>query len=635
MKKLLFFVFLLLFPAVFYGQGEIITTIIEEFKGKLFLYEDKDEAISGLKSTLAERMEKRLKGMGFGDNYIPLLLKKSRYSGIEVVEKRVEILKDNKKVKTKAYDISGYISVALDETDIIELGENLKRVSPISEEEKTFYKEALKNFLTLGARVKNLDVSFLKLKLSEIIKADIIKQIQVISGREYTSFKVLQDMVHDILNVIENNVHYLNSKEDVVEITNNLLTNIEYYYKRSIIDIATYEGAIECAKNISKMVPNKKEEALNNLMFIIEFKWAENIQNSISNSNVEISRIHSEVEGFLNNFKGSKFIKNIKNRLLSRLTTELQDEHLGYDIFQYILLLYERLYLSELKNDMINKCETILENVESPSDEISKNIEQSFDICIKHADPNTKRRLIVLREKFRRSEKNRVYKNMLGNLAFIMRFIRYSDAIPFGSSREGVESSRFGDFLNESSITTGCSCLSGDDEECRVFVYAGDQFEVVLRYNNKKLYEIGVCNLNMKGKSSVVLSYLKENFKPLFKKDTSQVEDNDGVFDYELKRNTIVSLEKIGFLGNLFIFDKSLKPKGKPQISYTYTQGLESYKIGDCVEWDCEVECRYKGRVEKLMSDNIVVVITSAPKASELNMRKKVQKSIIKKCQSF
>ncbi|MCX7958815.1 MAG: hypothetical protein N3B13_07185, partial [Deltaproteobacteria bacterium] len=303
--------------------------------------------------------------------------------------------------------------------------------------------------------------------------------------------------------------------------------------------------------------------------------------------------------------------------------------------FQYILLIYDRLKQSELDKDIVRKCESVMENVESSSDEVSQKIEESFSICLRHSDPASKKRIYQIKEKFIKSDKNRVYKSMLGNLAFLMRFVRFADSVPFGSSPDKVVSGKFGDFLNESSLSSGCSCATGEKDECRIFVYAGDQFEVVLRYDEQKLYEVSICNMNMKGKTSVVLSYLKENFRPLYKSVSPQADDKDGLFDYELKKDVIISVEKVGFFGSLSVYDRRIRPKVETKVSYSGSVREESFKNGDCVEWDCEVECRYRGKVEKIFPDGVQVVITSAPKAAELNMRKRMQKTSLKKCQSF
>ncbi len=635
MKRGIIFFCLILLAATVYAQQNVVTTLSEEFSGKLFLYDDKEEAISGLKANLSERLEKRLKKMGFSDDYIITLLKKAKYSSLNVTEKRVEILKDNKKVKTTAFDIAGSVSVGIDENDIRELAEMLKRISPISDEEKQLYREALRNFLSLSGGIKDLDVSFLKLKLSEIIKADIIRQIQTVFASDNTSFQLLQDRVVDVLNNIELNKKHIEGEENIRELSDTLLGNVELYFKRSVVDITNYENAVSCAVNIAKMMPLRKDDAQKSLMFIIEFKWAENIQNISASSNVEVARLYSETDAFLNAFKDSRFLKNIRNKLVIRLGNELKDEQTGYDSLQFILLIYERLGLKELDKDIVKKCESVMESIESASDEASSKIEESFRICIKHSDPAARKRLTLMQEKFVKSDKNRVYRNMLGNLAFIMRFVRYADQINFGLSPEKVVSGKFGDFLNEGSVSSGCSCAAGESDECRIFVYAGDQFEVVLRYNEQKLYEVSICNMNMKGKSSVVLSYLRENFRPLFKANLSQIEEKDGSFDYELKKDVIVSVEKVGFFGSLSVYDKKTRPKIQNKVSYSAPQGYESLRKGDCVEWDCDLECRYKGKIEKVSADGFQVIIISAPKASELNMRKHMQKSSVKKCQSF
>ncbi|MCX7944503.1 MAG: hypothetical protein N2746_08350 [Deltaproteobacteria bacterium] len=632
--KISYLFVLLLLCLTLDAQQIVVTTLTEEFSGKLFLYDDKEDALNGLKSNLSDRLMKRLKKMGYSDDYIITLLKKVKYSDLNVVEKRVEMLKDNKRVKTIAFDLSGYASITIDENDVVELAEALKRFSPISEDEKIQYREALRNFLSLSERVRGLDVSILKLKLSEIIKSDILKQIQTVFSSDNMSFQVLHGRIVDIINNIETNKRYLGENENLKEVTKHLFTNIEFYYKRSLIDVTNYESAINLANDISRMIPDKDEEILKTLMFIVEFKWAENIQNIASSNNVEIARLFREVDGFLKNFSTSKFIRNVRNKLITRLRGEMQDEQLMYDSFQYILLIFDRLGLKEISSDIMKKCESVMSSVESASDEVSSKIEESFNICMKYSDPITKKRINSLKEKFLKSDRNRMYKSMLGNLAFLMRFVKYVDSIPFGVEKEKISSNKFSDFLNEGSFTSGCSCMDEQkQEDCVVFVYGGDQFELVLRFHGHSLYEIEVCNMNLKGRSSVLLSYLKENFKPLFK--VSDIEEKDGTFDFEVKKDLILSVEKVGFFGSVLVYDKRYRPKIQSKISYSSPQSDNILKTGDCVEWECEFECKYRGKVEKIIAEDVQVIVTLASKASELNMRKRLKKNSVRRCQSF
>jgi hypothetical protein len=630
---------LLSFLSVALAAGNTITTLKEEFSGKLYVYEDREEALSGLKSMLSEKMEQRLKGMGFSEDYTITLLKRGDFKNLMVVEKRVEILKDGKKLKTRAFDLYGEMYIALDEQDIRALGEDLRRYSPVSEEEKTFYKNALKGFLDLSSQIRDMDLSVFRIKLAEILKAEIIKQMQGIFGADSTSFTTLKDRAVDVINYIEANSVYLDVESNLSEVINNLISNIESYYKRSVIDITSYQNAIDCAEGISKMLPHKKEETLKNLLFIIEFKWAENIQNISQSSNVELSRIYSEIEGFTTRFPNSKFLRNIINKVSSRILDELKAEGLDYDHFKHILTIKERLNLKdrEITGLVIERCETIMESVESPSDEVSAEISRSFDSCIKISPPDKKKKLMAFRDRFIKSDKTRIYKNSLGSLAFIIRFLRYADYIPFGGSIESIHSSKYTDFENEGSLTSSCSCSQDSTDECRVYTYAGEQFEVVLSTHNSKVYKISICNMNMSGKEAAVFAFLKDSFKPLFKGDSSTFVGRDGSFEYEFKKGVILNLEKIGTSGNLSIYYKYLKPKEEKSLSYTSrdTTGSLFLKKGDCVEWDCEVECRYQGRVEKVSGNEIQVVITSAPKASELNMRKSIGKSSLRQCTNY
>ncbi|MGC8927167.1 MAG: hypothetical protein ACP5QK_04505 [Myxococcota bacterium] len=637
MRRILIFVFFIFASGNLSSQAQVITTITENFSGKLYVYDDKDEAERGLRANLIEKMEKRLKKMGFSDDNILTLLKKAKYSNINIVEKRVEILKDNKKIKTTAFDIAGEISISIDEQDIRELLHSLKIFSPITDEEKALYKEALRDFIHLSSNIKGLDISIIKFKLAEIYKADITKQIQTVFGSDNTSFSTLKDRVIDVLNTIEINRNYLGDEENVLEIARNLTSNIENYYKRSIIDVSNYESAISSAEAISKMMPLKKDETLKSLMFIVEFKWAENIQNIAQNSNVEARRIFSELDKFLTHFGKSRFIKNIQNRITARLKEDVKNEEMEYETLKNILLIYERLKLSdkEISSDMVLRCESVLSTIESPSDDLSKEIDKSFAICIRLAEPAKKKSLQLLRERFTKTDRNRIYRGLLGNLAFLMRFVKYSEYIPFGQSPEKINSGKFADFLSEGNITSGCSCSYDSGDECRIFVYAGDQFEVVNRYNSGRLYEVGICNVNMKGKSSVVFSYLKENFKPLFKGDLSQVEDKEGIFEFEIKKDIKFIVEKtVGSVANISVVDQKLRPKVVNNISSSSNKLTEAIKRGDCVEWDCEFECRYKGKVEKIIGNDVYIIIISAPKAAELNMRKHLGRSEIQKCQS-
>lgn len=637
MKKILIFILCVFSSGYLNAQTSVITTITEDFKGKLYVYDDKDEAERGLKANLLEKIEKRLKSMGFSADYTLTLLKKAKYSNINVVEKRVEILKDNKKIKTTAFDIEGEVSITIDEQDVRMLLETLKGFSPISDEEKLFYKQALRNFIQLSSGIKGLDISIIKLKLAEIYKADITNQIKLVFGLDNTSFSTLKDRVLEIINTIEANKDYLGTDKDLQEISQNLLSNIENYYKRSVIDVSNYKIAIDSAETISKMMSVKRDEALKSLMFIVEFKWAENIQNIAQNSNVESGRIFGEVDRFIEQFGNSKFIKQIQNRVSSRLKEDIKNEDMDYDSLKNILLLNERLNIKdkEIITNIVLRCESVLATVESPSDEVSNEINRSFSICIKLADPSKKKNLQSLKEKFTRTDRNRIYRNLLGNLSFLMRFVKYTEYIPFGQSPEKINSGKFADFLGEGNLSSGCSCSYDSSDECRIFVYAGDQFEVVNRYNSGRLYEVSICNVNMKGRSSVVFSYFKENFKPLFKDDISQMEDKEGVFEFELKKDIRFVVEKMfGSIANISVIDKKLKPKVENKIAFSSNKTVEPIKNGDCVEWDCDVDCRYKGKVEKVSGMDVYLIVTSAPKAAELNMRRRIERSLIKKCQS-
>ena len=639
MKRLLYLMCAFLIYSAAYSDTRVVTTLKEDFFGKLYVYEDKDDALSGLRVILSEKIEKRLKGMGFSSDYIINLLKKANYKNLTTVEKRVEILKDGKKVKTTAFDISGDIYIPIDEQDVKALGEDLRRFSPVSDEERVFYRDALRGFLELASQIRDIDTTLFKLKLSEIYKSDIIKQIQNVFGADNTSFQTLKDRVIDVLNYIETNRIYLDVESNIKEVVDDLISNVESYYKRSIVDITNYQNAIDCAESISKMMPYKKEETLKSLFFIVEFKWAENIQNVSQSSNIELGRISNEISGFVDRFGSSKFMKNIKGKVSMRLIDELKGEGLDYDHLKYALIIAERLGLKEkeLIGLMIDRCVSIMEGVESSSDEVSVEINKSFESCIKISPPDKKKRLMAFKDKFIKSDKTRIYKNSLGNLAFIMRFVRYADSIPFGGTMDAIGLSKFSDFLNEGSLTSNCSCSQNPTDECRIFSYAGEQFELVISSSNSKVYKVAICNMNISGKESVVFAFLKDSFKPLFKGDSSSLEGRDGSFDYEFKKGIILTLEKVGSYGSLSIYDKSLRPKDDGKVSYTSKETGDSiaFKKGDCVEWDCDVECRYKGKVEKVSGSEVQVIITSAPKAAELNMRKGIIKSGLKRCTTY
>ncbi len=635
MRKYLCFLLLIFILSIAAAQVKTITTISEDFEGRLYLFDDRDEAMKGLKANLSEKMERQLKKIGFSDDYIFSLLKKAVFNKMSVIEKRVEILKDNKKTKTTAFDISGQISVTIDENDVRELAQNLKKFSPVSDEERVFYRDALRNFLQLSSGIKDLDIENLKLKLAEIYKADIMKLTRTTFETDNTSFSFLKERVVDILNYIDSNRKYLGDEADIREVTENLISNVDSYYKRSLIDVSNYEIAISAAESIAKMMPYNKEQTLTNLMFIIEFKWAENIQNISQNQNVELDRLLSEAEKFSQRFKSSKFMKNMRAKAEKRLIEDLKDTGIGYEKLQYIAYITNLLGLKdkELIYQLVLRCESVLENVESASDEQSEKVLTTFDICMKNSGTEKKKRLSAFRDKFIRTEKTRIYKNSLGNIAFVMRLVRYIYDIPFGVIQDKIGSEKFADFLNEGSATSGCSCTLDPTDECRIYSYAGEQFEFVSRYRDAKLYEVAICNMNLGGKGAVLVSYLKENFKPMTNIDVQSFEDKDRTYEFEVKKGVVLSIEKIGPVANLSVYDKTLRHKRENKITFSEKEGDPiTVKIGDCVEWDCEIECRYRGKVDKITGMDLKVVITSAPKAAELNIRKTLKKSDVKRC---
>lgn len=635
MKRFLILLCLMFVSPLVYAQGQVITTVSEDFDGKLYVYDDKDEAERGLKINLSEKMERHLKKMGFSDDYIFTLLKKAVFSKLNVIEKRVEILKNNKKVKTTAFDVSGQISIDIDENDIRELAQCLKRFSPISDEERISYREALKNLLHLSTGIKDIDTEILRLKLSEIYKADIKKLTQATFGIENISFAILKERVVDLLNTIDISRDYLGDEANIREVTEGVVYGVDSYFKRSVIDVSNYQQAISAAEAIAQMMPYKKEETLASLLFIIEFKWGENIQNISQNSNVEMDRLYSETGGFVERFKDSKILKNIRARVEKRLVEELKDPEINYDRLQYVAFISDLLGLKDkgLFSLLSSRCEVVMEDVESGSDEQSEKVLKTFEICARSSPPDKKKKILMYKGRFAKTDKNRVYKSSLGNLAFVMVFVKYLPDLPFGGKRRQMSSDRFSDFLNEGQTTSGCTCSLDLTDECRIYNYAGEQYEVVTRYKDSVLYEISICNINLSGRGAVLISFLKENFRPLGKLNLQAFDEKDGVFDFEVRKGIILSLEKMGSRAGISVYDRAIKPrKDERGVSIKEEVDSVSFKQGDCVEWECDIECRYRGKVEKILSGELIVVITSAAKAAELNMRRNIKKSSVQKC---
>lgn len=638
MKRFLILLCLMFVSPPVYVQGQVVTTISEDFDGKLYVYDDKDEAERGLKINLSEKMERHLKKMGFSDDYIFTLLKKAVFSKLNVIEKRVEILKNNKKVKTTAFDISGQIRIDIDENDIRELAQSLKRFSPISDEERISYREALKNLLHLSAGIKDIDMEILRLKLSEIYKADIKKLTQAAFGIENISFTILQERVVDLLNTIDISKNYLGDEDNIREVTEGVVYGVDSYFKRSVIDVSNYQQAISTAEAIAQMMPYKKEETLARLLFIVEFKWGESIQSIAQNSNVEVERLYSEIRGFVEKFKDSKILKNIKRRVEKRLIEELKDPEINYDRLQYVAFISDLLGLKDrgLFSLLSSRCEVVMKDVDSGSDEQTEKVLRTFEICARFSPPEKRKKILMYKGRFIKADKNRIYKNSLGNLAFIMVFVRYLPDFPFGKKQTQMSSDRFLDFLNEGQTTSGCTCSLDPTDECRVYNYAGEQYEVVSRYRDSLLYEMSICNINLSGRGAVLMSFLKENFRPLKKLDLQSFGEKDGVFDFEVRKGVILSLEKIGSRAGISVYDRAIRPrKDERGISIEKEVDSISFKEGDCVEWECDIECRYRGKVEKILPGELIVIITSAPKAAELNMRRNVKKSSVRKCSTL
>jgi hypothetical protein len=291
---------------------------------------------------------------------------------------------------------------------------------------------------------------------------------------------------------------------------------------------------------------------------------------------------------------------------------------------------------------IITKCGAVLPGIEARTDDEYKALTRCWELCFDVTRGKALYDLLkTAQPEFISANKTRIEKELLGSLGFFLYWDIALQGIRFGAPRAAFPGGGKASELWEGGENAAqCLCRSSPEDMCRHVYFSGEYYEVAVKFGAKGLYEIELCNFNMPpSKRAFVYQTLRDRYVPLHGRPEGERFVN-GISGDELEFSAMggkkhrATVSASGEKGNIRFYSPEFAPAGT-EVRPVAVQKRDTpvFRKGDCVRWDCDIECKYEGKVKERKGSEYTVTVRKAPRSLERDMNVRKEAESLQHCE--
>jgi hypothetical protein len=377
----------------------------------------------------------------------------------------------------------------------------------------------------------------------------------------------------------------------------------------------------------------------------LELDWRNRIQR-LDESHVQFPALREDFLLFMQEFPGSDFYPELELRFLSRWVDFLLEQRPEnpdqmQDVLGQAELMGQRFprcgRLAEIRRHVGQQCVALLSRLPIPDLEAMKRVDQLMAGCDSFMEAGLevmamRERVARIRDNLLRARDDRAEREALKDLSFFIGWDAKIAKLPWGKAR--------GDFpgTGECAAAWGqgtdagsdCHCSLDPDEPCRAFESEGSHggFEVVARFYRERLWGVDLCQVFTGPDLASIYNFFARRYAKDHTKAQAAAFLSGGGAVREVAFGKGSGLRVIlargadtcsvryrdGALLLLKEQDELAEKKRKEEEAQRARDERvkRGWQPGDCVQWECDISCAFRGNVRKRDGQRYLVVISAA-----------------------
>ncbi|MBI5527255.1 MAG: hypothetical protein HY897_13050 [Deltaproteobacteria bacterium] len=608
------------------------------FEGKNFVFDSSSQAREGLRERLYDELDRKLQDHGFRKADIGNILLGARFSDMEVNEKRVQIAEGGGTKTVTAYDLSGKAEVRLGTADVQKLFQALQDLQPVSDADVTRFRGHLRLFAALSPPQQQLE------NLREKLTRAWLDQAKAALGGALSGRAVPADAFarafSDVYPVVRAFREETGNTAGADQLTGLAESLVKKYFQAAAVDSSRAESVLDAVSAMEKEAGADNPQLGAKVRDVVQFRWREQINEMAGSEAVPLERLAIEVDGFARLFKGSKLVVETARRLEQRLAKAISSGDPGggaaFSAYAERYVDFAKRFPSsasaaEVKRVFSSACARVMPELEAKNDEEYAAYTKCWEACFDASKGRPEyEKLKTAQASFLAANKARNERDLLGGLGFILYWDKAAADLGFGGQKGSFPGSGKGaDMWDSGEDAPQCVCRPSPNDPCRQIMFSGEYYEAAAKFGPKGLYEVELCNFQMpQARRTFIYQALRDRHKPLHKKPDAEkfingLSGDDVEFAATGGKRHRVALGAAGEKGSVRFFAPGFAPpESRPAVKETPAERRPArpFKKGDCVRWDCDVECRYEGKVKDRKGAKLMVTVKKAPRSLELDM---------------
>jgi hypothetical protein len=616
-------------------EGGAVTA---EFSGKNFVHDSSSQAKEGLRERLYEELDRKLQEHGFRKADIGNILLGARFFDLEVKEKRVQIAEGGGTKTVTAFDLSGKAEVRLGSAEVQKLFQALQDLQPVSDADVTRFRGHLRLFAALSPPPQHLETLRAKLSRAWLDQAKAALG-GALSGRAVPADAFARAFadVYPIVKAFREETGNAAGADQLMVLAESL---VKKFFQATAVDSSRAESVLGAISEMERAAAADNPRLGEKIRDVVQFRWREQINEMAGSEAVPLERLAIEVDGFGRLFRESKFAAEAARRLEQRLAKAIGSgepgEGAAFPAYADRYVDFVKRFPSsasgaEVKRVFSAACARVMPGLEAKNDEEYAAYTKCWEACFDASKGRPEyEKLKTAQAAFLAANKSRNERDLLGGLGFILYWDRAAADLGFGGQKASFPGGgKAADMWDSGQDAPQCVCRPSPDDLCRQIMFSGEYYEAAAKFGPKGLYEVELCNFQMpQARRAFIYQALRDRHKLLHKKPDAEkfingLSGDDLEFAATGGKRHRVALGAAGEKGSIRFFVPGLAPpESRPAVKETAVEKRPSrpLKKGDCVRWDCDVECRYEGKIKDRKGTKFMVTVKKAPRSLELDM---------------
>jgi hypothetical protein len=623
-----------------------LTRLFEEssdFRNRPF--ENADAAKSATQADMAGRIYYRLLQIGYGTPNARRLADGAKLTKYTVESREATYRLKSGETKTgEVFTVSAVLSYTLTDEDLAALGKDLSERVPGSLDECEQLWRQVQGYDKLrtntnetaqyGSQTRNQLVRAWS-GLVKALAAEVTAKVRPGTLEYIDALQAVWPRLENLLNAFPTEGETRDAVGD--------------FSQKTLRYGATFEGGkqsaatyLEGADRLNALFGKRIPDATAKLRSFIALQWRKAIVLKMADPRTPTERVEDETAALLTAFKGDSAVRPLLEQLRDKWSQRLASLEkttwagLGDAAIEAG---YWRKHFTRFDETSTEEAQPSTEALTSihaackahfPKATIESGADLArFDACLRECAPVTDGATLAARKTYfnkRQAElaklnEDQNFASGLGRAAALVDWDNHAGEFHFGGTARELAGKNTAIAGLWAKGTEGkCSCRTGGDEICRVFTGEdGTPYEVVGRYDEKKLYEIEVCGLDAKGGVTSIYDYLasrhpmkSDRTTVLNLRDGQAPQGMDGAVKFATGSDKVfaylfpgasgysVTWRHEGEYQRIVKREKAAEAKAAAEVSIEVRKGASvQIKPGMCVVWACDIDC-HRGKVKSV-----------------------------------